>query len=229
MGQWSNGDDSLIAGRLSAGRGARSERAFDIVAMTASLGGIGALSHVLSTLPPNFPVPVLVVQHLSARFPSHLVELLGRHCALGITWARRGQLLHPGMIYVAPPDYHLLVSHAHMAWLSQSPHVEFVRPSADVLFESVAAAYRERAIGVVLTGMGRDGARGVRAIKRAGGRALAQDEVSSAAFGMPGAAIATGSVDFALPLPTIAPALVALTMVPGAAALFDRPARAALR
>lgn len=206
-----------------------SGRAFDVVAMAASLGGLDALSCVLGALPPDFPMPVLVVQHLSARHPSHLVELLGRRCSLTVTWACHGQFLRPGMIYIAPPDRHLLASRARMVRLAQTPHVEFVRPSADVLFESVAAVYRARAIAVVLTGTRRDGARGAGAIKRAGGRVLVQDEATCAAFGMPQAAIAAGCVDFALPLPAVAPALVALTMVPGAAALLDRSSRVAIR
>ena len=195
---------------------------FDVVAMAASLGGLDALSCVLGGLPANFPAPILVVQHLSARFPSYLVELLSRRCALGVTWARPGQLLLRGNVYVAPADQHLLVGIARSVRLSSEPRVQFARPSADVLFESVAAVYRERAIAVVLTGTRHDGASGALAIKRAGGRVLAQDAATSVAFGMPEAAIATGCVDFVLPLPTIAPALVALTMAPGAAALLER-------
>lgn len=217
------GRDHLLGVGDPPRRGAAgSGRAFDVVTMTASLGGLAALAHVLGGLPADFPVPVLVVQHLSARFPSHLVELLAPRCALAVTWAEPGRLLRRGVIYVAPPDQHLLIGRTHNVRLTRQPHVSFVRPSADVLFESVAAAYRARAIAVVLTGTGRDGARGAGAIKRAGGRVLAQDEATCAAFGMPRAAITAGCVDFVLPLATIAPALVALTMVPGAAALLDR-------
>lgn len=210
---------TMTATRL---RGVRARRAFDVVAMAASLGGLDALTQVLGALPPNFPAPILVVQHLSARYPSHLVELLARRCALPVVWAGPAQLLRPGAVYVAPPDHHLHVGRSSMAWLSQRPPIQFVRPSADVLFESVAVAYRERAIAVVLTGTRSDGACGVRAIKRAGGRVLTQDAATSAAFSMPQAAITTGCVDFVLPLPTIAPALVALTMVPGAERLLYR-------
>lgn len=200
-------------------------RAFDIVAMTASLGGLEALTRVLGALPPDFPVPVLVVQHMSARYPSHLAEILSRRCMLPVTWTHPGQRLRGGGVYVAPPDRHLLVGAGGVVQLSRRPRVQFVRPSADVLFESVAAVYRERAIAVVLTGLCNDGARGANAIKRAGGRVLTQDRGTSKAFGMPQATIITGCVDFVLPLPTIAPALVALTMVPGAASLLSRTAR----
>lgn len=202
------------------------QRAFDVVAIASSLGGLEALTAVLGPLPKDFAAPILVAQHLSARFDSHLVELLQRRCALDITWARSGQLLRRGAVYIAPPDQHLVVGPAHTARLTQGPHAQFVRPSADVLFASVAAVYRQRAIAVVLTGLRNDGASGVRAVKLAGGRALAQDEATCAAFGMPQAAIATGCVDFVLPLQTIAPALMALTMAPGAAALLNRPSRA---
>jgi two-component system, chemotaxis family, protein-glutamate methylesterase/glutaminase len=215
----------LVQTTVARRREPRVKRAFDVVAMAASLGGLDALIQVLGALPPTFPAPILVVQHLSARFPSHLVELLDRCCALPIAWAQSGQLLRPGAVYIAPPDQHLLIGMARRARLSRSPHVQFVRPSADVLFESVATTYRERAIAVVLTGRCNDGAHGVCAIKRAGGRVLTQDEATCAAFGMPRAAIASGCVDFVLPLPTIAPALLALTMVQGAAALLNRPAR----
>lgn len=214
---------SSIGPTDAAPRAWQRERAFDIVAIATSLGGLNALTAVLPALPKSFPVPILVVQHLSARFPSRLVELLSRRSALPVTWARTGERLRRGMVYIAPPDQHLLVGIAHSALLSSSPHVQFVRPSADVLFQSVAATYRERAIAVMLTGSRRDGAAGVLAIKRAGGRVLAQDAATSTAFGMPQAAIATGCVDFVLPLRTIAPALVALTMVPGAAAFLRVP------
>ena len=202
-------------------------RAFDIVAMTASLGGLDALSRVLGALPPDFPVPILIVQHMSARYPSHLAEILSKRCMLPVTWTFPGLRLRGGGVYVAPPDWHLLVGVGGAVQLSRQPRVQFVRPSADVLFESVAAVYRERAIGVVLTGLCNDGARGANAIKRAGGRVLTQDRATSAAFGMPQATITTGCVDFVLPLPTIAPALVTLTMVPGAASLLSRTASAA--
>ena len=203
-----------------------SNRAFDIVAMTASLGGLEALTRVLGALPPDFPVPVLVVQHMSARYPSHLAEILSKRCILPVTWTYPGQRLRGGGVFVAPPDWHLLVGAGGVVQLSRRPRVQFVRPSADVLFESVAAVYRERAIAVVLTGLCNDGARGANAIKRAGGRVLAQDRATSRAFGMPQATITTGCVDFVLPLSIIAPALVALTMVPGAASLLSRTMRA---
>jgi two-component system chemotaxis response regulator CheB len=197
--------------------------AFDVVAIAASLGGLNALSHVLAPLPADFPAAILVAQHLEPRYPSILAEILDRRTALPVAWARQGDRLRAGHVSIAPPDHHLLVMPDRTLALSQSPKVRFVRPSADMLFASVAATYQDRAIGIVLTGSGRDGAHGVEAIKKHGGRVLVQDAATASAFGMPGAAIGTRCKDFILPLRTIAPALVALVMVPGAAALLNVP------
>ena len=117
-----------------------------------------------------------------------------------------------GRVFIAPPNRHLLVNSDATISLSQSELVHFVRPSADLLFESVAASYKDRAIAVVLTGSGSDGSMGVRAIKKMGGTVIVQDEKTSEFFGMPGAAIQTGNVDFILPLAEISPALVTLVM-----------------
>jgi len=124
--------------------------------------------------------------------------------------AQEGHRLERGVVYIAAPDRHLLVNGDGSLSLTQTELVHFVRPSADLLFESVAASYRERAIAVVLTGSGSDGGMGVRAVKRMGGLVIAQDRSSSDFFGMPGAAIGTGSVDMILPLNQIAGALVEL-------------------
>ena len=115
-------------------------------------------------------------------------------------------------MYIAPPDKHLLANQDRTLSLTQSELVHFVRPSADLLFESVAASFRERAIAVILTGSGRDGAMGVKAIKKMGGTVIAQDEETSEFFSMPSAAIETGQVDFILPVDEIPQALVALVV-----------------
>lgn len=194
---------------------------FDVIALAASTGGIAALAAVLAPLPRDFPAAVVVVQHLSARYPSTLVELLSRRTSLAVRWAVPGERLRPQTVYLAPPDYHMVVTRGGTLALTQTPYVQFTRPAADLLFASVADVYGARAIGVVLTGMGRDGAAGVRAIKGRGGRVVVQDAATARARAMPQAALATGCADFALPLPLIASALVALVMVPGAAALLQ--------
>jgi two-component system chemotaxis response regulator CheB len=186
--------------------------AFDVVAMAASAGGLTALSQILTALPSDFPAAIVVVQHLDPRHQSLMAQILSRRTPLKIQEAREGDTLNPGTVYIAPPNRHLLVNLDGILSLSQSELVHFVRPSADLLFESVAAIYKQRAIAVVLTGTGSDGAMGVQAIKKMGGTVIVQDEKSSEFFGMPGAAIHTGSVDFVLPLGEIPSALITLVM-----------------
>jgi two-component system, chemotaxis family, protein-glutamate methylesterase/glutaminase len=184
--------------------------AFDIVALASSAGGLAALSTVLGALPPEFPAAAVVVQHLDPRHRSLMAEILSRRTALKVKQAEEGDTLRPGTVYIAPPNRHLLVNPDSTLSLSQSQLVHFLRPSADLLFESVAASYQDRAIAVVLTGTGTDGTMGVQAIKKMGGTVIAQDEATAEFFGMPGAAIQTRNVDFVLPLGEIASALVLL-------------------
>jgi two-component system, chemotaxis family, protein-glutamate methylesterase/glutaminase len=184
--------------------------AFDVVAVASSAGGLKALLRVLSPLPDDFEASIVVVQHLDPRHRSLMAELLSRRTSLNVKEAEEGDTLKAGQVFTAPPNRHLLVNPHGSLSLSESELVHFLRPSADLLFESVAAGFRERAIGVVLTGTGTDGSMGVRAIKKMGGTVIAQDEESSEFFGMPGSAIDTGIVDFVLPLGEIPPALVTL-------------------
>src|SRR5262249_22783628 len=137
--------------------------AFDMVALAASAGGLAALSQVLSALPADFPAAIVVVQHLDRQHRSHLASILSRCTSLTVKDAKEGERVRPGVVYIAPPDQHLLARADRTLSLSHAELVHFVRPSADLLFESVAASYKERAIAVVLTGMGSDGAMGVRA------------------------------------------------------------------
>jgi two-component system chemotaxis response regulator CheB len=131
---------------------------------------------------------------------------------LRVKEARDGESLKPRTVYIAPPDRHVLVNPDATVSLTHSELVHFLRPSADLLFESVAATYRERAIAVVLTGTGSDGAMGVRAIAKMGGKVLAQDEATSQFFGMPSAAIRTGDVSLILPVDQIAKVLLSMVM-----------------
>ena len=189
-----------------------SSAAFDVVALAASAGGLTALSQVLSALPADFPAAIVVVQHLDPRHRSLMADILDRRTPLQAKQAEEGDRLSPATVYIAPPNRHLLVNPDGTLSLSQSELVHFVRPSADLLFESVAASYKDGAIAVVLTGTGSDGAMGVQAIKKMGGTVIAQDERTAEFFGMPGAAIQTGSADFILPLDEIPSALVTLVM-----------------
>ncbi len=183
---------------------------FDIVALVASAGGLPALTAVLSGLPADFRAAVVVLQHLDPRRPSLLAKLLHLHSGLPVYEARQGDHIGPGVVLVAPPDRHLLIDCDGMISLTGTQPVHFVRPSADTLLESVAQGFGRRAVAVVLTGSGTDGADGVRIVKQMGGTVIAQDRPTSQNFGMPGAAIRTGCVDSVLPLREIAPALVHL-------------------
>lgn len=188
----------------------RSSAPFDIVAIAASAGGVTALGFVFQHLPLDFGAIVVCVQHLDPRHRSLIPQVVGRRSKLPVEMAAEGLSLEPGHIYMAPPDQHMLVNRDGSVSLAHTELVNFVRPSADLLFESVAAAFGERAIAVVLTGTGKDGALGVTAIKDRGGTVIVQDEATSEFFGMPSAAIHTGKVDFVLSLDEIPPALVTL-------------------
>src|SRR4051794_26621016 len=176
-----------------------------------------ALQAVLGDLGAEFPAAVVVVQHLDPRHRSLLAEILGRHCQLSVEEAREGDKLEKGRVYIAPPNRHLLVNSDGTLTLSESELVHFVRPSADLLLESVAGSHKEHVIAVVLTGTGTDGSMGVQAVKKMGGTVIAQDEMTSEFFGMPAAAIATGDVDFVLPLGDIGSALRTLVNARGEA------------
>ena len=177
---------------------------YGVVAIAASAGGITALGGVLGGLPGGFPVPVLIVQHLDPRHETVIAEVLARRANMPVRLAREGDKADAGTIYVAPPNRHLLVGADGVLTLSSSELVHFVRPSADLLFESVAGSYGSRAIACVLTGTGSDGGMGASAIKSRGGTVIAEDPELAEFKGMPQAVVASGAVDFILPLDEIA-------------------------
>ena len=167
---------------------------YDLIAVGASAGGLMALTEVLRPLPVNFP-GIVVVQHLDPTHKSHLASLLVRKTSRQVKQAQHGEPILPGLVYIAPPDEHLLVGPGKIQ-LAHSQLVHFSRPSIDLLFESVAGMYGSRSIGVILSGSNRDGAVGIRAIKEAGGVTMAQDPTTADFKTMPQAAIATGCIDF---------------------------------
>jgi len=185
----------------------RSDAGFALVAVASSAGGFAALKQLLSDLSADIPAAFVIVQHLDPKHRSLLAELLDRRSSLPVTEAKDGDVVKPGHAFVAPPDHHLLVNPDHTLVLTRTELVHFVRPSADLLFESVAATFGPRAIAVVLSGTGLDGSMGVKAVKKMGGSVVAQDEGSSDFFGMPSAAIMTGDVDVVAPVERIASVL----------------------
>lgn len=181
-----------------------------IGALAASTGGPGALKRVLDALPADFPVPLVIVQHLASGFLAGFVEWLGNDCRLHVKVAAAGDRVVPGVVYIASEDRHLEITSAGMIRASMEPPVDGFRPSASVLFQSVGDAYGDATVAAILTGMGRDGVAGLRRIRAVGGRIIAQDERTSAVFGMPAAAIEAGLADFVLPISSIASKLVEL-------------------
>lgn len=187
------------------------ERPRHVVALAASAGGLAAISQILSNLPADFPAPVLVVQHQDPHHRSWMVEILSKRTDLQVLQVRGGERLAAGTVFLAPPGHHLLVAVDGTLSLSDTARVRFVRPSADVLFGSLAESWDGGAIAVVLTGTGKDGADGVCAVKGRGGTVIVQDEASAEFFGMPNAAIQTGMANQILPLEAIAAVLMELT------------------
>jgi len=183
-----------------------------LIVVGASFGGFDALKTVLATLPAGFPVPLAVVQHQSA--PGNgLASLLQRYSAIVVVDAEDKAEMLPGVAYLAPPGYHLLIERGSLA-LSVDPPIQYARPSIDVLFESAADVYGPEVIGVILTGTGRDGAAGLTRIKRRGGLAIVQDPATAKRAAMPEAAIASTPVDLILPIERIGGWLVQLQEPP---------------
>jgi two-component system chemotaxis response regulator CheB len=181
-----------------------------LIAIGASTGGPPALQIILSQLPADLPVPVVVVQHISLGFVEGLARWLNETTPLRVKVADHGEHLRPGTVYLAPDDQHLGVTQNGLVRLSASPPVDRHRPSVTALFESVARNYGAAAVGVLLTGMSDDGAQGLRALHDASSRTIAQDEATCVVFGMPKEAIALGAVEEVLPLEQIGARLGAL-------------------
>jgi two-component system chemotaxis response regulator CheB len=163
-------------------------RPVEAIVIGASAGGVEALATVLSALPAGLPVAVFVVIHLPRHQPSLLAEIFARHCALQVREALDKEPVVPGTVYFAPPDYHLLLDKGPRLALSVDDLVNYSRPSIDVLFESAADVYRERLMGVVLTGGNQDGASGLAAVHLAGGQTVVQDPATAQMPVMPEAA-----------------------------------------
>ena len=185
--------------------------AFELIAIGASWGGMNALGRVLEVLPGDFEIPIVVAQHrpVATATDAMLETVLARSSKLEVVPAADKEPLDPGRVYVAPADYHLLVEPGHLALSADEP-VEFSRPSIDVLFESAAASYGPRTVGVLLTGMNQDGAAGLARIVAAGGYTVAQDPATAERGEMPAAAIARGAARRVLPLERIGPFLAEL-------------------
>jgi two-component system, chemotaxis family, protein-glutamate methylesterase/glutaminase len=183
-----------------------------LITIAASAGGIEALRTVLAAIPRNVPAAIVVVQHrpAAADKPSYLNDILARVTDLPVVTADQDQPILPGKIYVARPDLHLTVTPDKRFSYVDGTRIRFVYSAANPLFVSAANVFTDHVIAVVLTGSGHDGTDGVQTVKTHGGRVIAQDPVSARHAGMPKSAVATGVVDYVLPLEAIAPALTAI-------------------
>ncbi len=176
-----------------------------------SSGGLEALAVILAQLPASFPIPVLVVQHLQPDSDAFLAEYLNGCSPVAVKMADEKEALRPGWVYLAPPNYHLLVEEDETLSLSVEERVNYARPSIDVLFESAADAYGPELIGIILTGGSRDGSQGLKRIKERGGLTVVQDPATAQAKVMPEEALAVTKVDHVLALEEIGPFLVKAT------------------
>jgi two-component system chemotaxis response regulator CheB len=190
-----------------------------IVAIGASTGGTEAIREVLAEMPPDAPA-IVISQHIPAAFSKPFAERMNRCSAMSVCEAQDGQQILPGHAYIAPGDRHLLVERdgaRYLCRLSTGPHVNRHRPSVDVMFRSVAQNVGPSAVGVLLTGMGDDGARGLKEMMEAGAGTIAQDEASSVVWGMPGSAVKLGAAMHVVPLQNVAPRVLALVAAAAAA------------
>jgi two-component system, chemotaxis family, protein-glutamate methylesterase/glutaminase len=190
---------------------AKSARDIQLVAIGASTGGPPVLQTILCALPRDFPAPVLIVQHIAAGFVAGFVEWLAASCRIRVQVARHGETLLPGHAYVAPDETQMRVSSDHSILLRKDPPENGLRPAVSCLFRSVAQVFGHHAIGVLLTGMGKDGAAELGQIKAAGGLAIAQSGETCVVNGMPGEAVRLEATSYVLPPEKIAAMLIGVT------------------
>jgi two-component system chemotaxis response regulator CheB len=183
-----------------------------VVVIGVSTGGPSALERLLPSLPENFAVPILIVQHMPRIFTGALAERLNRLCRVPVYQAKDGDVIHPGAIWLAPGDAHMEIAGSaggrRAVKLHHAVPLNSCKPSVDYLFRSAALSYRSATLALVMTGMGADGLDGARAVRDAGGVVLAQDEASSAVWGMPGRVVQAGLASETLGLASLAGALI---------------------
>lgn len=182
-----------------------------IIAIGTSTGGPRALQEIITRLPGNLPCGVVIVQHMPPGFTKSLSDRLNSLSSITVKEAEHNDVIRPGLVLIAPGDYHMTVereANRKLVKLNQSPPIVGHRPAVDPLFESVARCYGKRALGVILTGMGHDGAKGIQAIKKQQGYAIAEDQSTAVVFGMPKSAIELGVIDKVVPLTGVAAEIV---------------------
>lgn len=176
---------------------------YKIIVIGTSAGGMEALKNILPLLPPAFPVPVVVVQHVSSQSDGFMIKYFNSISSVRVKEAEEKETLNPGTVYFAPPNYHLLIEDDYTLSLSVEQKVNYSRPSIDVLFDSAVYAFGDSIVGVILTGANNDGAKGLARIKKAGGYVIVQSPETSYSDSMPRAAIAATNPDLIIPLEKI--------------------------
>ncbi|NTW88352.1 MAG: chemotaxis-specific protein-glutamate methyltransferase CheB [Desulfobulbaceae bacterium] len=182
----------------------------NIIAIASSTGGPNALNVILPNFPENFGCPIVIAQHIADGFVVGLVEWLVKICKVVVRVAEHGDILLPGLVLVSPPERHMVVVGGNRVALVERNAQDIYHPSCDALLSSVAEVYRDKAIGVILTGMGADGVKGMMKIKEMRGRTIAQDQETSIVYGMPQKAVEAGCVDLVCPLPRIGEKILAM-------------------
>ena len=181
---------------------------YEAIVIGVSSGGLNAMKILFSLLPADFSMPIIVVQHVGARSENVWIQLLNNHCKVEIKEADEKEKIEKGKIYVAPPNYHLLIEKNKTFSLTVDERVNYARPSIDVLFETASEAYQTHLIGVVLTGANNDGSNGIKCIKERGGLTIVQQPDTAESSYMPASAIATSQPDYILPLEEIIKLLI---------------------
>lgn len=184
---------------------------YEAIVIGVSSGGLNALKFIFSALPADFNMPIIIVQHISARSDNQWIKLLNDKSNLNIKEADEKEIIEKGNVYMAPPNYHLLIEKNKTFSLTIDEKVNFARPAIDVLFESAAEAYENKLIGIILTGSSSDGTLGLKKIKEYGGLTIVQDPKTAESSFMPASAMAVVNVDHVLPLEGMADLLVGLS------------------
>jgi two-component system, chemotaxis family, protein-glutamate methylesterase/glutaminase len=183
---------------------------YEAIVIGTSSGGMNALKLIFSSLPVDFSIPIIIVQHISPRSDNQWIKLLNINSKLYLKEADEKEKIEHGKVYIAPPNYHLMIERNKTFSLTIDERVNYSRPSIDVLFESAAEAYKNKLIGVILTGSNNDGANGIKRIQECGGLTIAQDPETAESSYMPASAIATIQPDYILALENIIELLIKL-------------------
>ena len=208
--RWNRGSKAQTAAKETPALQQNGKSAIEMVVVASSTGGPGILAEILGRLPENFGAPILIVQHITPGFGQGLARWLNQQTPLEVRLAKHADEPVAGQVLIAPDNHHMVVNNLGRITLNQDVPYHGLRPAADYLFTSVAKIYGSRAVGVVLSGMGSDGAEGLLAMHKVGAHTIAQDKETCVVFGMPAVAIEMGAAEQVLPMHQIGPALVAL-------------------